>query len=361
MFSACNRRIRGALTGPIHPSLPEPIINTVSSVSLPLNPVAGGRVRLLNVLRDLPHVADLVELCFQSSLDVEGRRYVQQMRRAGSDRGFLAWAGRVVETASMPLSGFVAEEAGSIIGNVSIMYQTDRGRRLALLANIATHPDHRGRGIATLLTRQAIETARTKGCTELWLQVRDDNPVAIGIYRMLGFVDRARRSTYQAPNSRLEGGILEYDSAPELALSGVHREHWHAQREWLKELHPNELAWYGRWDWDRLAPDIGHLIRRLLAEMEVQQWAATLSGTLHATATWIGSLRAQEHVWLAAPATADDRAVTAVLARARQTLAGRGSIALEHPAGAHERAITAAGFNRQRTLIWMSAPGMQST
>ncbi len=66
-----------------------------------------GRLRPLNVLRDLPSVADLIELCFSSTLDPDGRAYVDQMRRNGHDASFLSWAPRVIETVSLPLSGFV--------------------------------------------------------------------------------------------------------------------------------------------------------------------------------------------------------------------------------------------------------------
>ena len=57
----------------------------MASVSLPAQPTETGNVRPLNVLRDLPRVADLIELCFASSMDSDGRTYIQQMRRASKD------------------------------------------------------------------------------------------------------------------------------------------------------------------------------------------------------------------------------------------------------------------------------------
>jgi len=62
------------------------------------------QLRPLNLLRDLPAVADLVETCFADTMDAEGRRYVQQMRRAGQDHAFLRWAVTAVDSVSMPLS-----------------------------------------------------------------------------------------------------------------------------------------------------------------------------------------------------------------------------------------------------------------
>ena len=50
------------------------------------------QLRPLNIVRDLPGVADLVEKCFADTMDAEGRNYIQQMRRAGQDNAFLRWA-----------------------------------------------------------------------------------------------------------------------------------------------------------------------------------------------------------------------------------------------------------------------------
>jgi hypothetical protein len=35
------------------------------------------QLRPLNIVRDLPAVADLVEKCFADTMDAEGRRYIQ--------------------------------------------------------------------------------------------------------------------------------------------------------------------------------------------------------------------------------------------------------------------------------------------
>src|SRR5512135_1882648 len=119
----------------------------MASITLPATAVPKGALRPLNILHDLPQVADLIELCFESTMDDEGQSYLQQMRRASSDKDFLGWAGRVMNSASMPLSGYVWEEAGKIIGNVSLVFQPYRGRKLGMIANVATHPDYRRRGI----------------------------------------------------------------------------------------------------------------------------------------------------------------------------------------------------------------------
>ncbi|MCL4259259.1 MAG: GNAT family N-acetyltransferase, partial [Anaerolineales bacterium] len=120
------------------------------------------RLRALNALRDLPAVADLIELCFAPTMDNDGQRYVNEMRRAGQDDGFLRWAKYVAETASLPLMGFVWEEDNRIVGNASLVQFRDQGKRVYLIANIATHPDYRHRGIARALTERSIQAAYDK-------------------------------------------------------------------------------------------------------------------------------------------------------------------------------------------------------
>src|SRR5690242_9068488 len=75
-----------------------------------------GEMRPLNILRDLPAVADLIEVCFAATMDAEGRSYVDQMRRNGRDSSFIGWASKVIDSTSLPLSGFVWEDNGRIVG-----------------------------------------------------------------------------------------------------------------------------------------------------------------------------------------------------------------------------------------------------
>ena len=115
----------------------------MSSITVPVNTKEHPHVRPLNVIRDLSVVADLIELCFAPTMDNEGQRYLSDMRRASRDDGFLNWASRVTETTSLPLTGYVWEQNGRIIGNASLIPFRDKGKRVYLIANVAVHPDHR--------------------------------------------------------------------------------------------------------------------------------------------------------------------------------------------------------------------------
>ena len=102
----------------------------MSSVTLPVKMEEHPHVRPLNVIRDLSTVADLIELCFAPTMDNEGQRYLSDMRRASRDDGFLKWANHLAETTSLPLTGYVWEENGRIIGNASLMPFRDKSNRV---------------------------------------------------------------------------------------------------------------------------------------------------------------------------------------------------------------------------------------
>ena len=63
--------------------------------------------------------------------------------------------------------------------------------RLAVVGNVLTHVDYRGRGFATATTG-AVTAELLRTADQVVLNVRADNPPAINAYRRLGFVEHAR-------------------------------------------------------------------------------------------------------------------------------------------------------------------------
>lgn len=325
----------------------------MSSITIPARAETHPNLRPLNVLRDLSAVADLIETCFSSTMDSDGKQYVQDMRRAGKDNSFLKWANHAVETTSLPLSGYVWEENNKIVGNASLIPFRYKKQRTYLIANIAVHPDHRRKGIARTLTGRAIQHAREKKVKDIWLHVRDDNPGAIELYTKLGFVERARRTSWQA-HTDSHAPTLPTD----ITITGRNPSDWPTQLNWLSRLYPDTLAWHRNWTFASLRPGLWNWLYLLFVDLNIRQWAAVKkngSGTMEAALSWIPYGRG-EALFAATGEGSDPDALTALLIQARRELAhSYSTIAFEFPSGDFDKAIQAAGFKPLRTLIWMQA------
>jgi len=323
----------------------------MSTVTMPIKLEEHPHVRALNVLRDLSIVADLIELCFSNTMDNEGQRYLSDMRRASHDDGFLSWANRMADNASLPLMGYVWEQDGRIIGNASLIAFRQKGNRAYLIANVAVHPDHRRRGIAQVLTQRAMEHAREKKASAVWLHVRDDNPGAIHLYKKLGFEEIVRRTTWQ---ETADPPLPKPDT--DIQIVPRHPRFWSLQLDWLRRLYPDVLGWYHSWNFNALKPGFMNWLYLLFVDFNVKQWAAVRNDELLATLSWMPQGGRSESVYLAtSPAPGEAEAVTQLLLQARRARSSHSSLTLDYPAGEMTDAITAAGFKQRRTLLWMRA------
>lgn len=322
----------------------------MASITIPARSDSHPNLRPLSMFRDLPLVADLIELCFSNTMDNDGKRYVRDMRRAGSDNSFLRWANRAAESTSLPLTGYVWEENGRIVGNASLVPFRQNKHRIYLIANIAVHPDFRRRGIGRLLTERALRHARDKQADFIWLHVRDDNPYAVELYSKLGFVERARRTSWQA-HTDAHAPVLETD----IAVTRRDPRFWPIQLSWLNRLYPDLLAWHRNWNFSALRPGFWNWLYLFLVDLNIRQWAAVRGDALEAALAWIPYGRG-EALFGAIGDGSDPEALVALLLRARRELSHfYPNITLEFPSGKFDGAIQSAGFRALRTLIWMQA------
>ncbi len=306
------------------------------------------QLRPLNIMRDLPGVANLVEKCFADTMDADGRNYIQQMRRAGQDNVFLRWADNAVETASMPLSGYVWEENGEIIGNVSLIPHRRTRKKYYLIANVAVDPKFRNRGIGRALTLAAVQHAKNHNSYETWLHVRDDNPVAIGLYRSMGFKELVRRTSWQAQPDR-SGNIQDLT----ILVSKRNVHDWLLQETWLKRLYPTEMTWYQPLPWSLLRPGFGPMLYRFFSDFEVRHWVVRSDSLPSAMISWQAMVGRNDQLWVAIPPDGNGENLSALLRYVRHELAWREKITLDYPAEENKASIEAAGFRPIRTLLWM--------
>lgn len=307
-------------------------------------------IRLLDVRRDLFEVADLIDLCFSSQMDAEGRDYIRYIRRVAHNRSLIRWIPGAAERVSMPLHGYVWEEDGVIIGNLTLIPFYSAGKWLYLIANVAVHPDFRRRGIGRQLTQRAIEHIRQHQVDEAWLQVRDDNPGAIELYRSLGFVEQVRRTTWQGNAVPVRGPV---ETDPQIDVTRRHSVDWPLQTRWLEEIYPAQVSWNLSFDWRRLRPGFLRAVSAWINGETFEHWAARLQGRLIGTATWEPGRGLSDMIWLGVDAAWEEQAVYALLAYIRSLRLTNRYLSINYPAGRAASAFTRSGFNQVNTLIWM--------
>ena len=306
------------------------------------NTVRSNHLRTLQPRIDLHRVSDLVELCFAENMDEDGRTYLRQMRQIANEARYL-------RLTSVRLEGLVWEEAGKIIGNLTLIPFTKERSQVYLVANVAVHPDHRRRGIARQLTQAALEYARNRGAAACWLQVRDDNPGAIQLYRSTGFTERARRTSWQWKPYM---GVPP-NKGPAVSVSHRHSGDWMRQLNWLMRVYPGEVRWNLPFDPNRLNPGIWNQLLDLIRGNGVKHWAARKDGELIGIVTREPSRLFADTLWIAVHPSHEDLAIRALLPYARQALHSNRALMANYPAGQASEAFYRAGFMPHNTLIWM--------
>ena len=322
------------------------MITTVDSTAPDLLPRS---LRPFEARRDLGRVADLIEICFADTLDPDGARYIQRMRSAAGDPNMLRWASISAEWGNRTMGGYVWEEDGRLVGNLSLIPYSIHGRRRYLIANVAVHPEYRRRGIARQLTSQAITFCRQRGISEVWLHVREENDPAVNLYRALNFNERARRTTWHSQSDYARG-----EAPAGLSLGKRHKEDWNLQRQWLSQNYPPEVTWHLQFNINTLKPGLAGTLARLFSETYLQQWAVQRDRRLEAAVAWQASSTFANILWLAAPPQVKDETVQALLQYARRQVPSHRPLSLDYPARQSSEAIQSAGFKAYQTLIWMA-------
>lgn len=92
----------------------------------------------------------------------------------------------------------VAEEAGRLVGYAGL--RAPKGGRDADIQTIAIAESARGRGRGRTILEALLAEASNRRISEVFLEVRADNPVAQALYASEGFVEVGRRPRYYQPD-----------------------------------------------------------------------------------------------------------------------------------------------------------------
>ena len=87
---------------------------------------------------------------------------------------------------------YLVEDCGKTIGYVNLRTLGDESE----LMRICIAPDARGNGYSKLLMERALVAAKTNNASKIFLEVRESNAPAIGLYNKYRFAEMSRRAGY---------------------------------------------------------------------------------------------------------------------------------------------------------------------
>jgi GNAT superfamily N-acetyltransferase len=306
--------------------------------------------RPLNLARDIRPVLELLDLVFGPTLDAEGRRILNDNLSLSNQPAFLL---RLSQAATGLAPGFVWEENGRIVGNVSLLAAKQNGRYL--VANVAVHPAFRRRGIARVLMEEVIEHIQAQNGRKIMLQVQADNKSAIQLYESLGFETLGSQTIWDLTSAR---EVVPFAAPPAPFIRPLHGNEWRAALALDHAcLHP-EIHWPDPLPYDAYRTGLWQHLTNFINGRQVETWAtadnnnkliglATISSewgrphtlTIRVSPPWRGQL--EEHL-------------LAKLLR-RLGYLRRANTQIEHPADDKltNKLLLQAGFRARRTLTVM--------
>ncbi len=307
-------------------------------------------IRPIVLHKDLLAIADLIDLCFSENMDAEGRDYLRHIRQIARGFGGFLVEGTTPENSQLPFHGYLWEEDEKIIGNLTLIQVRKIDRYTYLIANVAVHPDWRGKGIGTQLTKRAIAHVREHGGRKIHLQVRTDNPTAIHIYRELGFIETARRTTWIWNSERKSVTV----TAGDIQVAKRRNDEWSEQKDWLRRIYPWSLTWNLPFNMERLKPGFWHLLEILVEGGYIKGWTAYQERKNIGTAIWESGSSGSDYIWIGTDPDWEDKAIIALLPHVLDNISQPQRISINYPAGQAREAFLQSGMKEELTLIWMA-------
>ena len=108
-------------------------------------------------------------------------------------------AGFWSELAGVPETRYyvVAEDCGALVGYAGLLVVAGE----ADVQTVAVDGSRQGAGVGRALVEELLAEAGRRGCTQVMLEVREDNEVARALYASLGFTGVGRRRGYYGPGA----------------------------------------------------------------------------------------------------------------------------------------------------------------
>lgn len=307
------------------------------------------KIRPIRLREDLRQIADLIEICFSSNLDAEGKDYIRHLRQTAAVYGGMLADNTTPETSNLPFHGYVWIENKAVIGNLTLIPLRKKEPGAYFIANVAVHPDHRGQGIGKKLTERALRHVKDHHGNSVFLQVREDNDVAVHIYRELGFTEMSRRTMWvYRPGNQSTRNLHS-----KAILTRREKADWPQQKQWLEALYPREIAWNLPYQAEKFEPSLTNWFTRLVNGEILRTWAVRKNSRLIGTVTLDHTSETYDYLWIASSILWEEEVIQVALpAVLRRNLFAR-RLAVNYPAGRARDSFKSVGMQEINTLIWM--------
>lgn len=306
------------------------------------------KIREVDARRDILQVPQLIETCFHKWLDPDGARFIHEMQTAADKVRAHPLLSRFL---SQPyaMEGVVCEaEDGRIVGNVSLFSVYINDVYNNLVANVCVHPDFRHQGIARRMMDLTLELSRRKGASSVYLQVREETPGAIGMYRALGFCETHKRTSWVYPKG-----------APHEGVTGTRltRARFRERSQFegcFVHNYPDSILWNinfqpalfrSGWVFD--------LIRRLQLPGD-ELWR--VSDEQDEALGWFAFQRSKafsDVIWFIPAQNCEEEQLVIMLRLIAKRYSGRRPILINAASGEYENAMRTAGYFVHNRLRWM--------
>lgn len=311
--------------------------------------ISDPHIRPVQLRKDLPQIADLIEICFAPYLDAEGRDYVRHIRQAPRDYDRFILDNSTPESSNLPFHGYVWVEAKKIIGNLTLILIRRKLKQAYFIANVAVHPDYRGQGIARKLTDRAIEHVQQHKGRNIYLQVRSENEIAQRLYTTHGFEEMARRTQWVFR----PGHDYRIPNDPEVRVGRRQRVDWDHQHNWLEALFPPEIAWNFPLFIEKMKPSFMNSIDLFLNGTFQRTWGAYLENTFIGAATLSQHGEPNDYIWLASSPIWEEKVIRSLLPVIQRQVLSPHKLVVNYPTSRGTDAFKSAGMVESNTLFWM--------
>lgn len=302
-------------------------------------------IRPINVTTDLKGIANLLYICFSNSMDEGGERYIDYLRRFSQALLFTRMAQRKPEKYALPGEGFIYEDNGKLIGNITLSTIKIHDETVYLISNVAVLPEYRGKGIAKSLTRTALQYIESKGVKQIWLQVKRDNQPAIDLYDQFSFQTFMTRTTWIRKRTSL---FLIENKIP--SIRKRKKSEWETQKRLLERTYPDELTTTYGFEIASFQPILKNVVKGILKDKITSHWVSEIDGFCGFVSYDIFPTQSYTNLWVAAPEEMEKTFLKILIPAAQKRIGNE--VRVNYPEEQCADCFRELGMQELNTLYW---------